>query len=407
MPLVSCVQQGVLVLVRWSFMLGMFSALLLGGCGGGGGSARDASVPAVAALSAQAALGEKIFADVSLSASGRQACASCHDPDNARAPANDLSVQLGGPLLDQQGRRQAPSIRYLSFNTAFFFASDGTPTGGFFWDGRSPSLAEQAGEPFVNPFEMANASVDEVIDRLSHASYAADFKAVFGADIFDRPVDAMARVQLALAQYQKEDTEFRAFSSKYDEFLRGNVALSEQELRGLALFNNPTKGNCIGCHPSGKSADGAFPLFTDFSYDNLGVPRNPGIARNDDPGYHDLGLCERSDLAGRADLCGAFKVPSLRNVAQRHALFHNGRFATLKDAITFYVQRDTNPEKWYPRNPDGSVNKFDDLPAQYRVNVNTAEVPYNRRPGDAPALSDAEVDDVIAFLATLNDGYRR
>jgi len=87
--------------------------------------------------------------------------------------------------------------------------------------------------------------------------------------------------------------------------------------------------------------------------------------------------------------------------------FHNGRFATLKDALTFYVQRDTNPAKWYPPNPDGSVNKFDDLPARYAVNVNTTEVPYNRRPGDAPALSDAEVDDVIAFLHTLSDGYVR
>jgi cytochrome c peroxidase len=388
-------------------MLGLVHALLLGGCGGGGSSAPGAAVPAMTALSARAALGEKIFADASLSASGRQACASCHSPDNAHAPANDLSVQLGGPLLDQQGRRQAPSIRYLSFNTAFFFASDGTPTGGFFWDGRAASLDEQAGRPFVNPSEMANASPDDVIEKLSRATYAAEFKAVFGADIFERPADAMARVQLALAQYQKEDSDLRAFSSKYDEFLRGNVALSEQEMRGLALFNNPTKGNCIGCHPSGKSADGAFPLFTDFSYDNLGIPRNPDIARNIDPSYYDLGLCERSDLAGRADLCGAFKVPSLRNVAQRHVFFHNGRFSSLKEAITFYVERDTSPEKWYPRAPDGSVNKFDDLPSQYRANVNTAEAPYNRRPGDAPALSDAEVDDVVVFLTTLNDGYRR
>ena len=98
-------------------------------------------------------------------------------------------------------------------------------------------------------------------------------------------------------------------------------------------------------------------------------------------------------------------MPSLRNVALRQALFHNGRFKTLKDALTFYVQRDTHPEKWYPLNADGSVNKFDDLPPQYHANVNTTEVPYNRRPGDAPALSDSEIDDVIAFLKTLTDGY--
>jgi len=212
---------------------------------------------------------------------------------------------------------------------------------------------------------------------------------------------------LALQAYQQEDTDFRAFTSKYDEFLRGNVALTDQELRGLALYNNPQKGNCIGCHPSNKGADGSFPLFTDFTYDNLGVPRNAALKQNDDPAYYDLGLCARADMQGRTDLCGAFKVPSLRNVALRRSFFHNGRFHTLKEALTFYVQRDTNPEKWYPLNADGSVKKFDDLPVQYHANVNTTEVPYNRRPGDSPALSDAEIDDVIAFLQTLSDGYRR
>ena len=254
---------------------------------------------------------------------------------------------------------------------------------------------------------MANASVDDAIAKLARASYAGEFKRVFGADIFSRPDEAMARVTLALSQYQKEDIEFRAFSSKYDEFLRGNVALSAQETRGLALFNNPNKGNCAACHPSGKGADGSFPLFTDFSYDKLGVPRNPVIARNADPAYFDLGLCECADLAGRTDLCGAFKVPSLRNVAQRHAYFHNGRFSSLKDAITFYVQRATHPEKWYPLSPDGTLNKFDDLPLQYQTNVNTTEAPYNRRLGETPALSDAEVDAVVVFLQTLNDGDRR
>ena len=388
------------------WVVGLFGAALLTACGGGESAASTAGLPAETALSAQAALGDKIFADVSLSASGAQACASCHNPDNAHSPVNNLAAQLGGPLLDLQGRRSTPSVNYLSFNTPFFFDPEGTPTGGFFWDGRATSLQAQAAEPFVNPFEMANASVAEVIDKLSRASYADEFKRVFGADIFSRPDDAMARVTLALQQYQKEDTEFRSFSSKYDEFLRGRAALSNQEVRGLALFNNPDKGNCAACHPSGKAADGSFPLFTDFSYDNLGVPRNPALTRNSDAAFYDLGLCERSDLAARTDLCGAFKVPSLRNVAQRHVFFHNGRFTTLKEVVTFYVQRDTNPEKWYPLNTDGTVKKFDDLPVPYRANVNTTEAPYNRSPGDAPALTDAEVDDVVAFLNTLSDGLR-
>ncbi len=382
------------------------AALVVGCGGGGGGAAATASLPPAAPLSAQAALGERIFADASLSASGQLSCATCHSPQQGHAPANDLAVQLGGPHGDQPGRRSAPSINYLAFNGAFGFAADGTPTGGFFWDGRAATLQAQAGQPFLGAVEMANASPAEVVARLSRASYADEFRRVFGADIFSRPDDAFQRLTLALQQYQREDTEFRPFTSKYDEFLRGRATLAAPEARGLALFNNPAKGNCAACHPSAKGADGSFPLFTDFSYDNLGVPRNGALARNADPAHFDLGLCERPELATRSDLCGAFKVPSLRNVALRRAFFHNGRFTSLRDALGFYVQRDTNPEKWYPLNADGSVDKFDDLPPAYRANVNTSEAPYNRRPGDAPALNDAEIDDLIAFLKTLSDGYR-
>ena len=380
-------------------------AWMLSACGGG---TTTAEAPAETPLSAQAVLGEKIFKDTSLSASGQQACSSCHDPASGHSPANALAAQLGGPAMDQQGVRSTPSTRYLTFDTAFFFDDEGTPTGGFFWDGRAQSLQEQAAEPFLNPVEMANASRADVIDKLSRAAYAAEFKQAYGSDIFARPDDAYARMTLALQQYQREDVEFRAFTSKYDYFLRGQATLSAPELRGFALFNSPTKGNCAGCHPSAKGADGSFPLFTDFTYDNLGVPRNPELAANADPAHFDLGLCARPDgsMASFKDLCGAFKVPSLRNVGQRHVFFHNGRFKTLKDTLTFYVQRDTNPEKWYPLNGDGTVDKFNDLPAQYHANVNTTEVPYNRRVGDAPALSDAEIDDVIAFLMTLSDGYQ-
>ncbi|HSB24900.1 MAG TPA: cytochrome c peroxidase, partial [Burkholderiaceae bacterium] len=355
----------------------------------------------------QAALGELIFHDVSLSASGRQACASCHVESNAHSPDSALPAQLGGPLMDQQGGRSAPSVRYLAFNTAFFFDGEGTPTGGFFWDGRAASLQAQAHEPLLNPVEMANASAADVVARLALTPYADEFKRVYGADILSRPDDAFDRMALALQRYQLEDVEFGPFTSKYDEFLRGKAQLTAQEQRGLALFNSPAKGNCAGCHPSGKGADGSHPLFTDFTYDNLGLPRNMALAQNNDPYFYDLGLCARpgGELAARTDLCGAFKVPSLRNVARRHALFHNGAFSDLKTALTFYVQRDTNPEKWYPLKPDGSIDKFNDLPDAFKANVNTTEAPYNRRLGDAPALSDAEIDDVIAFLQTLGDGY--
>ncbi|MEO8154025.1 MAG: cytochrome c peroxidase [Rhizobacter sp.] len=386
----------------------LFGVLLVGALAAcGGGSDSSVSQPQDAPLSAAAALGEKIFKDTSLSASRQQACSSCHDPANAHSPTNALAAQLGGPAMDQQGLRQAPSIRYLSFNTAFFFDGEGTPTGGFFWDGRAASLAQQASEPFLNPREMANAGKGDVVAQLSLASYAAEFKQLYGSNVLDDVDGAFQRMTLALQQYQKEDAEFRGFTSKYDNFLLGKAQLTAQEMRGLALFNSPTKGNCAGCHPSSRGADGALPLFTDFTYDNLGVPRNIDLQANNDPAYFDLGLCARpsGDMASHTDLCGAFKVPSLRNVAKRHVFFHNGRFKTLKDALTFYVQRDTNPEKFYSLNPDNTVNKFDDLPSKYHGNVNTTEVPYNRRPGDAPALSDSEIDDVIVFLNTLSDGY--
>jgi cytochrome c peroxidase len=381
-------------------------AVLLGlaACGGGGTSTA-AAPPADAGLTAEAALGEKIFHDTSLSASGRQSCATCHVAANGHSPDNTLAAQFGGPAGDLQGTRKTPGIRYLAANTPFFFAADGTPTGGFFWDGRSRTLAEQATEPFINPFEMANADKAAVVAKVAAAPYAVDFKALFGADAFADVDGAYLRISLAVQQYEREDLEFSAYSSKYDAFLRGTAPLGDQEMRGLALYNSPTKGNCAGCHPSARGADGSPPLFTDFTYDNLGLPRNPELQRNADPTYFDLGLCQRADLAARTDVCGAFKVPSLRNVALRQAYFHNGRFRTLKDALTFYVQRDTNPEKFYPLDANGTPMKFNDLPPEYRANVNVTEVPYNRRLGDAPALSDAEIDDVIAFLRTLSDGY--
>jgi cytochrome c peroxidase len=384
-------------------LLALTIAAAAAGCGGGSG---DDGANTATTMSAQAQLGELIFRDTSLSASGRQGCISCHDPEHGHSAPNALAAQFGGAGLDLQGGRLSPAIRYLASNTAFTLAADGTPSGGFFWDGRANSLAHQAGMPFLNPVEMANADVAALVARLSRAPYAGQFQQVFGSDILGRPDAAYLGIKLALQAYQLEDADFHPFSSKFDAFLRGQASLTATEQRGLAWFNSPTKGNCAACHPSARNADGSHPLFTDFSYDALGVPRNPALAQNADPAYFDLGLCGRADLAARTDLCGAFKVPSLRNVALRGALFHNGRFTTLKEALSFYVQRDTNPEKWYPLRADGTVDKFDDLPAAWRGNVNLTEAPYNRRPGDAPALSDAEIDDVIAFLNTLTDGWR-
>lgn len=353
-----------------------------------------------------ASLGEEIFHDTSLSSSGRMACSTCHDPARAHAQDNDLSVQLGGAGLSTPGFRAVPSLRYLNLNIPFFFANDGTPTGGFTRDGGANDLIAQAHTPILAAHEMDNVDAAGFATRLGAAVYADDFRALFGADVFANPDLALLAAEYSLSEYQRADAQFHPFDSKFDLFLQRKIMLSPQELRGMVLFNRPDKGNCAACHPS-TSVGGQPPVFTDYTYDNLGVPRNPQIPANADPDYFDMGLCGpfRTDLAARTDLCGQFKVPTLRNVATRHAFFHNGYFHDLKTAIEFYVQRDTNPSRWYPLDADGRVRKFDDIPALLARNVNTTEAPYNRVPGQAPALSDAEIDDVIAFLETLTDGY--
>jgi cytochrome c peroxidase len=153
-------------------------------------------------------------------------------------------------------------------------------------------------------------------------------------------------------------------------------------------------------------ANGAHPLFTDFQFEAVGVPRNPEIPFNHDPHYYDMGLCGpyRTDAASHAaTYCGLFRTPTLRNAAIRHVFFHNGRFHSLREALVFYVERDTNPEKWYPRGADGTVEEFDDLPPQDRVNVDTIDAPLNRKRGEAPVWNDQQIDDVLAFLRTLVD----
>jgi cytochrome c peroxidase len=386
-------------------LLWLWATCGLAGCGN---SSADQSTNQPTSLSALAKLGKKIFHDESLSASGRMSCATCHDAQFAFTQPTASGVSLGGPNLADPGVRNTPSLKYLSETPAFFFDNEGTPTGGFNRDGRANSLAEQAIRPFLTSFEMANNSAAEVIDKLSRANYVSEFMQFFGADVFDDVEQAFLDMREALQAYQQEDSEFAPYTSKYDYFLSGKASLSDQELRGLALFNNPQKGNCAACHPSGLREGGKHPLFTDFSYDNLGVPRNTAIAANADPNFFDMGLCgpNRTDLANRTDLCGAFKVPTLRNASLTAPYFHNGRFQTLKEVVSFYVRRDTNPEEWYPVDGHGLIIKFNDLPQVYQLNVNVTEVPYNRKVGDAPAMSDSEIDDVVAFLQTLTDGYQ-
>ena len=380
----------------------MILTLCLTACGGGGsgGSGTSSST-----LSAAAQVGESLFNDPILSSTGAMSCASCHDKANHHAAPDTRSVPAGANAGHEAGR-QAPSLQYLKFNTAFTFAGDGTPTGGFTWDGRAASLADQASGPLLNPNEMANASIDDVVAKLKRSTHAAAFRKVFGDDILERPADAFARLQFALQQYQIEDPDFAPFSSKFDLWQAGKAQLTSAELKGWSLFNDPAKGNCTACHVS-TSVGSNPPLFTDNTFDALGVPRNPEIKANADSNYYDLGLCgpSRADLGSRTDLCGAFRVPTLRNVARTAPYFHNGAIKTLTDAVRFYVRRDTHPEEWYPTDPNGVVLKFNDLPTAYHANVNVTEAPYDRKRGDAPALNESEIADLVSFLNTLTDGY--
>ena len=360
-------------------------------------------------------LGRSMFFDPGLSASGKQACASCHDPKFAYGPPNARAVQLGGSSGTLPGTRAVPSLRYVQNVPAFtehYTEDDGNdsedlgPTGGHTWDGRAQSTHDQARLPLFSPVEMANRDAAAVVAKVEKAAYAARFREVFGAPIFDDRELAFRAVLLALETFQQDAAEFYPYDSKYDAWLRRKAELTPQEQRGLALFNDPAKGNCASCHPS-AIIRGAFPGFTDFGFVALGVPRNPEIPANRRRGYYDLGLCGplRTDLRQRADYCGLFRVPSLRNVAARKVFFHNGRFHRLEDAVRFYVLRDVQPERVYPPGAGGRVAKYDDLPAPYRGNVNT-EAPFGGKPGGTPALDEAEIADVVAFLETLTDGYR-
>jgi cytochrome c peroxidase len=294
---------------------------------------------------------------------------------------------------------------YIASRAERIMEGNEPPAGGFGWDGRFNTLHDQAEFPLLAPNEMANEGPADVVAKLQRTSYVDEFRRVFGAAIFDDARQAYARALDAIERFELEDASFHPYSSKYDDFLDGHVALSAAELRGLGLFNDPRRGNCAACHLSAKGADGSHPLFTDYQFEALGVPRNPEILANAAPDYFDAGLCGpvRKDQAGQSDYCGMFKTPTLRNVAARRVFFHNGRFHTLKEALRFYVRRDTDPQLWYPSSPSGVVDKFDDLPASLRANVDVIDLPLTRKEGESPAWTDSEIDDVIAFLETLTD----
>lgn len=348
-------------------------------------------------------LGKLLYFDTQLSLHKNQSCATCHlppgfaDPENATNPRQQVISK--GSVPGKVGTRNAPSAAYAAFSPHFHWnAEEGLYVGGQFWDGREPTLKAQAKGPFLNPVEMAMISprsVKEAVrdkanpfqvryNDLFEKVYKVSLPTVNLADplvaemLYDMAADA-------IAAYEKS-REVNQFSSKYDYYLVGKAKLTAQERLGLQLFNG--KGLCNKCHISKplKGPDGSMipPLFTDFTYDNLGIPRssNPAIAQ----APVDLGLGGRPEIAAldpKGLQKGKFKVPTLRNIALTAPYGHNGYFATLTEIVDFYNTAGI-PGKWakpeVPRN-------------------------VNRKEMGNLKLTRKEIAAIVAFMGALSDGY--
>jgi cytochrome c peroxidase len=351
-------------------------------------SPSSSSTESDAALSTKERLGKLLFFDTSLSTPPGQACSDCHDPSVAFAnPEKDLPVSRGA-IAGRYGNRNDMPAAYSAFvPPRHRDPEENIWVGGLFWDGRVNTLAEQAQGPPLNPLEMANPDVETIAEKLRALDYAELFTEVYGPDSLSDPDQTYANMADAIEAYEKT-SEVSPFNSKYDFWLRGEAELSEQELRGLALFEAEDKGNCAACHPSQPAEDGSPPLFTDFTYDNLGVPRNPENPfyrlppelNPDGADFVDLGL---GVTVGDPAENGKFRVPTLRNVAITGPYMHNGVFKTLFQVAAFYNTRDLGG--W----PDPEV----------AANVNKEEM------GNL-GLSNEELEDLVAFLETLTDHWK-
>lgn len=382
----------------------------------GSGCAPASPGPDPSRLTAEQELGRLLFEDTRLSEPAGQSCASCHDPGaaftgNAGSPIDAVARGASPGVF---GTRNVPTLMYASYTPAFELVfgplergGEGyTPTGGLFLDGRASSLEAQAIGPLTNPREMGNPDMAAVVEKVRAAQYADLFLSVYGPTALDDDALAADHVAHALAAFERSP-RFHPFTSRFDDFLRGTAQPTESESRGFAIFASEERGNCAGCHAvNTDSADPEDWLFTDFTYDNLGVPRNPEIPDNDDPEHFDLGLCAQPGIADRAPasfdvetLCGFFRVPTLRNIAVTAPYMHNGEIATLTDVVRFYATRNSDPARWYPMGEDGEPDVYDDLPATYHGNVDTTSPPLDTSRG----MSEQDITDLVAFLETLTD----
>lgn len=357
-------------------------------------------------------LGKAIFFDENLSIGGNQSCASCHAPEvgwtGPLTVTNAHGAVYEGSVPGEFGDRKPPSAAYATLSPVFHMDKKGLFTGGNFWDGRATGeklgnpAADQAQGPFLNPKEQALASKADVVSKVCNGDYSDLFKEVWGESICTNVDAAYDAIGLSIAAYEAS-SEVNAFTSKYDYAFMGEAKLTKLEKKGYSLFQG--KGKCKLCHTSGKDA-----LFTDFTFDNLGIPKNPENPVYDyNPTFIDLGL--GGFLASRpeynsesADHMGMHKVPTLRNVDLRpsadfvKAYGHNGYFKTLEGIVHFYNTRDVLPTC------PGDYTEAQALaencwPApEVSENINTAEL------GDL-GLSPDEETAIVTFLKTLSDGY--
>ena len=341
------------------------------------------AVPALSAgLSPKEKLGKNIFFDARLSVPAGQGCVDCHSPAAGFNGIGDANKSVyEGAVAGAFGDRNPPAAAYASYSPTFYFdAKEQMYIGGQFWDGRAATLKEQAKAPFLNPVEQNNPHMRTVVRSVANSNYAGLMKKVYGPSIFKNTGRAFDAIADALAAYQSS-AEVNRFSSKFDLYKAGKATLTKQEKAGLDLYNG--KGKCAECHPSTPGPyHPSKALFTDYTYDNLGFPRNPDNPfYKSNPKYVDYGL---GKVVKDPAQNGKFKVPTLRNIAVAPSFGHNGYFKTLREIMDFYNTRDVPGSKW----PQPEVKE----------NVNTEEL------GNL-GLTEADVDAIIAFLGTLTDGY--
>jgi len=357
-------------------------------------------------------LGKALFFDPNLSTPPGQSCAVCHAPETGfTGPDSDINAGQAvypGVVHVRAGNRKPPTAAYGGDSPVLYWEDvEGLWLGGMFWDGRATGwtlddpLAEQAMGPFLNPLEQNTPQMRLVIIRVANSSYAPLFEQVWGPGSLDFKNDVAGTYVLiarSIAAYERS-AEVNPFTSKYDYYLKGQATLTPQEAEGLVLFEG--KAMCSACHISEEGPNGEPPLFTDFSYDNLGVPKNPlnpfySATPNYNPAgaaWIDPGLGGFLQGAGYPEAAymaewGKQKVPTLRNVAKVpypgfvKAYGHNGFFKSLEEITHFYNTRDVEP--WpAPEVPE---------------NVNTDEL------GNL-GLSPAEEAAIVEFMKTLSDGY--